>query len=528
LPVAPEPVYLHTYLYFKGSNGRAYYWQASNPFGPGSSPQLKTAVVHLVKKGKAPGLESKLKRFLGDAFETEAQEVADLIIAASEEACKRVVDTLGENIKKQNRIYQALAKSEQYWLEIKEFEQVSRAQVETGRLAAKIESWYQCAYKSIETILSENLKLFPPGDGWQAFPRDPSEIFQILIQMAMKIGLTDIEGARTLLSNIPYGRIRYVVEENQLDMQGLLAAHLIAADLDNQHPFYQLAKKYPNWLSPLAELKSLRDGASHTSFRDYENACGRIADLRKFIYQTTQLLIPGLKNMNDRHKQPSIDSSEWSVIVLNRLRQEARFTVEKKLTWKVIDHVDLKLAGYLTQMEENMLFGHKLQAANSSYALDLEHYYGLAVLNGCRAVERVVTVFLCCNDDINQEYNLQNDYLSQVDLLANNFGFSLSEDSRLPETLRGTKSTRVQKTIRYRTGTLGALTLALFLTEELEEACISLGRELPDFIHKIEYLLKLRGHGGNDLAVERSTAEEATETVYQIVISILKIIYLGG
>ena len=186
---------------------------------------------------------------------------------------------------------------------------------------------------------------------------DPKHNADTLREIALQCGFKDDEVLSKYL-RIKKGRVigAYGSEgaKTSEEVCALVALNLLEAKENNDHPFYNLAKNYPSFITDTFELTCLRDEGMHGN--DLEYNFNQVEGLGRKYFNVVSLLLEGLSFNED-----SFILDENSVVDENSLkhRKAAEHQVESLFTRGVNRYPGL--SNKLVELLEEQAYGEEFQ-----------------------------------------------------------------------------------------------------------------------------------------------------------------------
>ena len=330
--------------------------------------------------------------------------------------------------------------------------------------------------EAIETTLACIISLFtvPTCEALMSSP-DQSQLdnAELLERLAIRLGFRTKRIG--LLLEVPPGRIRSMREDNQIDLQALLAVSLLGAEENPDHPMRRLARSFPDWLAFLNDLKRMRDAGLHGQTRN--SSISRLQELRKGTYRSIQSLLPAL-DKRILVRQPVEIRSE--IEVNHDERRRAISKLESIFGVKLIVQISRDTKELLIQIERSIeSFGPGLDQQNVRHP----------IVNLASVVQTIIHAR-------HNVYGSDGSALPSVNAASERAITAglLRKDEVLPASLSRVKPRRFHEALQGQNPTLGANVLALLMLSPLERLQ-RLSLTAPKFLDLAARLITLRGHG---------------------------------
>lgn len=295
---------------------------------------------------------------------------------------------------------------------------------------------------------------------------------QRLADAAAQIGL-DVPPAG--FRAIPEGRLMDLLN-GKAEMSTVLAAALIQAERDAQHPLREVSARQPDFLAQIESIKSLRDARAHGEVSSTSDGESRFDPL---LRDCVSVLIPGIQfgastedtARSDTAQDQQLDArtsliGELGYSLMNRLPGSARDAlVEAEQEWRV--HRD---------GDDAIVLVGRLYAAMQAVTRD--------VLSGRQSAAIPEA-----------EY--------RIAAAARAADAGLGE---LPNALAAVRPERIREAMFGNGSTLGACTMALLVMLR-EEELADLAATQASLLKDIGQLAALRGHGNEPIPLTSATAK---------------------
>lgn len=517
----PQPVFLTTFLSIPRNITRGSLWQIWDPFGLGASIQLRQQVERLIAQGLQVGavLKKEIKNLTGAAYAIERLDLAEILESQQRVASEAVLAQLGPEIRKYPVLYQRLVDLEESVIEARR--QMDKPGAAEHTLEGRIKEFMRRASAALEELFSEVQRQCPAGSTLAALSADAESNAILLEQIARMIGLRDDESAPLFDSFLRVCRNETlsVTDYNHRDLRQQFAVLLAAANDLPSHPLYRLAREYPDCVSFLVRLKSLRNRASHGAVAQLFLA-NDLETIGVNVYRCVRglLLLVRLQETDGGGRESEPD---WQLDVLLKLRASAAFVVEDRLGISIRDLSDVQ--GLLVEMQMPLEELCEMPAGSFSQGT-LARKLDAFLLSACSALEAGLRALLLCCHAQSELVDLTDDKLSNAKRfseIARSFGFDLARGA-LPSSLVMVKGSKIKKALRRKEGTLNSLTLALLLSAENhpEHPLRSIACACPDFLLAIADLSERRKHGVNT-RVSIPELPVISDSIYRLIAQII-------
>ena len=254
----PTAIWLATFLYLPNDDPD---WLVCDPFGLGDSPLLRKAIN---KQFEQDNFRELQRRILGMSEARDEQgTLSELMEMYLSEAKQRVEVKLTVAIRRYNDIYTSLVRMESDRAQMKDLDSAKQQD-------PLIESCLIQCQKVCEQIFNYIRPKYLPNKEWQLLSvNDKNGNRNFLNDLANQIGFTVPLPAT--LTDVKQGKVRNAAEYGSQSLRPHILASLLATRIFTDHPLHNLAQIYPDILSRLDQLATLRDSCSHASSRASPN-----------------------------------------------------------------------------------------------------------------------------------------------------------------------------------------------------------------------------------------------------------------
>lgn len=249
---APVPVFLVTYLYVPrdGSDG-GIDWHACDFFGRGSNPELRQLIVRVA--GQEDGLARALNRVLGCTIHGDFDEFRRATAAREPRAKRMLEHALTLDIQR-HAVAQPLSEMLAAWLEVVELDDAAEMWRRRNVLTT--------CRRAFERLFREVAERWPLAGVAERLSRDGEVNRARFEAAAAAVGLTEVPD---WLLRVTHGQVRAVTEfrDGWWRLQPLVAATLLRAVDEGEHPLRLAAAKAPDLLSRIARVAAQGGEAAH-------------------------------------------------------------------------------------------------------------------------------------------------------------------------------------------------------------------------------------------------------------------------
>ncbi|MCA9642195.1 MAG: hypothetical protein KC492_15920, partial [Myxococcales bacterium] len=286
-------------------------------------------------------------------------------------------------------------------------------------------------------------------------------------------------------------------------LPGRLAAALLAAQRNPDHPLTALATREPGALEYLAELGKLRNGASH------DTTLVPSAEVATEIRDRLFSLLRALVGAGPADIEAGNLEAPWGADLLLRIRARAEQSVEAypglterpNLRTRLIDmHYSALIVKLLADSSATTAetLNTRLRDAIVAIAIATEAAFAEIAMDA----RTPASVAQAVSDD--RERNA-----AQLAAAATALGFAVEASGCLPQSVTHAKASLIRRAARGAAQTLSARVAALLLAaqQQLEHPLREVAKRVPRLLLDVGRLVKARGHG--DIVVV--TAAEVAE-----------------
>jgi len=247
----PQRVFLATYFYLPRDTDLAGDWQVCDPFGMGSSPQLRRAIERQMEH--APLLHARVEELLGSALKEDLGGVRawkERLLGKAE----LVMDRQLTPAVRQLPYYQDILELTLAHVEVEELGE--------GCSAPTLRAVLLAARRLMEAQLAHLLEAHRPGDITRRLSREQEHCTRVYTSTANELGFeTPLPPS---LANVKRDHVQAVVRRKEAwRLRPLIIANLLAARDDAQHPLRKVARQEPRLLAGLEAITSATSGQMH-------------------------------------------------------------------------------------------------------------------------------------------------------------------------------------------------------------------------------------------------------------------------
>ncbi len=528
----PLPVFLSTYLFVPEDETRVGHWQVCDPFGLGPSLSLRRQIEGMMAH-EPGGLVARLvERVTERSYAVNPVDLGEDKAANQRRAAAAVEAELGPGIGAYPELHRQLVNAEKA---------LQEARVHSGRSGAgqkeylsRLKDFVARAYHALEELLDVVLAQYPPGDGRPAVAGERAdsrdtlaalsavaeENAELLAKIAARVGLADgPPPAFSTFFRMSRAQAKQIVSHDGRKLQFQFGVMVATARDMPEHPLYRLAAAFPDCVPFLLELKRQRDGASHGgNVLLSEDA----APVRSGVYRMVRGLLPEMATARADSQTPG-DSPGDGMTALNhqRLRARASLAIHRRFGQEI--RARRQVYTHLLDMQTRL---EELRVTTAAYAQeDRELAAGGLLREGCSAVEAALEELARSTQDMAAATLPARDKRENAVRLiraAEALGFELGGGG-LPEGLVTVPPERLEKTLRFGTGTLNALAMALLWTAESapDHPLWPLARSRPSFLLDVAQLSARRGHADRP-RLPPEEAEPVARTILDLIETVLK------
>lgn len=474
--VEPEAIFVAAYV-FLPKDARQRSWLVTDPLGLGVSDVLRTGVTKIAKEDKH-GLAQLLEKVAGQAWRVDKDDLALYLAEATQAAAERVALRLGDAAKLLPA--DALARLAD-----------ADVRLEGAQTAKPIEDFLGNAYAALESMLGWLVSLYPDPSLFAALGHHPPENAPLLRRVAEQVGFAASQHTQPLLS-VSRGVVKGAICFDNETLPGRLAAALLAAQRNSDHPFTTLAAREPDALEFFAEIHRLRNNASH-----YTSAVptAKVAEkMRDRLFAVLRALVGA--GPVDVDAITSVQP--WGPDLLLRVRAQAERTVDSypgiedrpDLRTRVIEMVHAALV-------VKLLAGAAIGSETLSTRLrDAVVAVTIAMEAAFAAIEAESSKPAEVADAISNDRERNAALLASAAVAV---GFEVETSGELPKALTHAKANRIRRAAQGQGETLSARVAAQLLAahQQPEHPLREVAKRLPSLLLNVGRLVEARRHGDN-------------------------------
>jgi hypothetical protein len=486
-----KAVYAATMIFIpRIAGGDPAQWQVCHPFRGGVSVRLRQTLDRAKDEPVNFQLKEEMNRLLEQAFEVTDTEREMRRSEIEKKANEYLAGILGEGIFRHRVLHEHLVKLYDVSLAL------SGLSGSLGKnydaVQSKISSFIDAVYQLMGNILYAIKQDFGDYFSLDCLVSDPNRNAEILGVIAQKIGFRDHGDGTSFSSmlNVKKGAVAHADEG--LEVRSLLAANLLIANEIQEHPFWRLAKRVPQFILFLQDLKRKRDAVTH-SVDDH------------FLYKTVEIMFPrimylisilfdGIRFDYDRNNRPEITFADDA-------EDEFALDMDKKLYhWSesFLDHeLGIVIREYPSVRKALIDVQYIHKTGNGNF------------LTGCsRVLEELLKVWGRNRLDskaaglIGTEMERNLAYLRE-NLMRHGIEF---DPGKLPEAFVKVNPFKIRKTFaKFDKGVLSTKLYVILFSECYNQSPMlaEIGQRAPDFIRICAEISDLRKHGSAPLPDEQ-------------------------
>lgn len=501
----PEPVFVAVCV-FLPKNTQQKSWLVTDPCGLGVSNVLRYEIAKLAKEGKH-NFAKLLEEVTGQAWRVDEDDLAAYLAEATNAAMERVTQRLGEAAKLlPPDVLERLADAD--------------VRLEGARTAKPIEDFLGNAYAALESVFGWLVSLYPDPGLSSVLGSTAPENAVLLHKVGEQLGFNVSQNTRRILS-VSRGVVKGAIEYGNKTLPGCLAAALLAAQHESNHPLVMLATRAPDALEFLAEIGRPRIDASH--FTSTVATSETALQIRDGMFSFLRNLV-GSGHVDEEEEAAA---PAWGADLLLRIRAQAEKATQEypgledypDLRMRVIEMHEAALlvkllAGSATTNHETL--NTRLRDAMVAIAITMEA--SLAEIEKRAPIPASV---------VQEISNDRNQNAEQLTTSASAIGFMLDTSGQLPQSFTHAKAQRIRRAVRGQGETLSARVAAQVLAARRQPGhpLREVAKRAPNLLLDIGRLVEARGHGDQvPLWVNTVVAEEIKAMVANTVRTVIDII----
>ena len=250
----PEPVFLVSYLYVPrvGDDGDLD-WHACDFFGRGSDPALRRLVFRVAAADEKQHLARRLDRLLGRTLHGNFDSLRRAVTGREHEARRLLDQTLTIDVHRHGTA-EPLAEMIEGWLELRDLADAAGQWRRRGVLAA--------CRRTLERLFREVAEAWPLAGVADLLSKKSAEANTAVLQAAAdEVGLSELPDG---LRRVKRYQVRNAsVNDVSWRLRSLVAATLLRAADQEDHPLRSAAEKAPDLLARIERVTKRGDEAVH-------------------------------------------------------------------------------------------------------------------------------------------------------------------------------------------------------------------------------------------------------------------------
>jgi hypothetical protein len=488
--VEPEPVFVASYV-FLPKDARQRSWLVTDPLGLGVSDVLRPGVTKLAKDGKH-GLAELLEKVAGQAWHVDEGDLALYLAEATSAATERVQRRLGDAAKLLPAdVVARLADAD--------------VRLEGAQTAKPIQDFLGNAYAALESVFRWVVSLYPDPSLFSALGHNAPENASLLRRIAEQVGFVAASQSTLQLLSVTRDLVEGAICFDKKPLQGTLAAALLAAQRNGNHPLATLGAREPDALEFFAQIGKLRIDASHdtSSVPSAEVA----VEIRDRLFAVLRALVgAGAVDVETGASAPS-----WGADLLLRVRAQAEqasgsypsLPERPNLRTRVIEMHHAALLVKLLANSTANLDTLKTRVRDAVVAMAIATEAAFAELE--LQAPTPDSVADAVSDD-----RQEND--EQLAVAADTLGFRTDDFGKLPKSLSYARPERIRAVAFGKKETLSASVTAQLLAahQQSDHPLRQVAKRLPTLLLDVGRLVEARGHGDDVGATAAEVAELET------------------
>lgn len=496
IDVEPEPIFVASYV-FLPKDARQRSWLVADPLGLGISDVLRPGLTKLAKEGKH-GLPELLEKVAGQAWHVDEGDLALYLAEATKAATERVERRLGDAATLLPAdVLARLADAD--------------VRLEGAQTAKPIEDFLGNAYAALESVFGWVVSLYPDPSLFSALGHNAPENGPLLRRVAEQVGFTASPRTLPLLS-VTRGVVKGAICFGNKTLPGRLAAAILAAQRNGDHPLVNLAAREPDALEYFAEIGRLRIDASHDT--SAVPSAGVAIEMRDRLFAVLRALVgAGAVDVETDTLEPS-----WGAYLLLHVRARAERASESypglaerpNVRTRVIEmHHAALLVKLLAASAATASGTLSTRARDALVAFTIVMEAAFAELEA-EASTPASIVQTISND---REQNAV-----QLASAAVAVGFDVEPSGQLPKALTHAKANRIRRAAQGQGETLSARVAAQLLAahQQLDHPLREVAKRLPSLLLDVGRLVEARGHGDDVVVTAAEVAEIETMVAHDI------------
>lgn len=501
----PQPVFLTSFLFVPEDEVHIGAWQICDPFGLGPSLPLRKQIEEVITHSSAPLLWQLIQRLAERSYAVNPVNLNEDRAANQREALDAVNRELGQEIRSYVDLHRRLVELEKSLIAARPH--TGRSDGSQTEFVSRFKDFLDRAYRAMEELFDVVLSQYPvgasqfqeasaslkSGDTLAALSEVAEENAELLGKIAARIGLHDSpQPVFQSFFRISRAQAKYIVSHDGRRLQSQFAVIVATARDVPNHPLCRLAGEFSDCVTFLLGLKQKRDGGSaHAG-----DALVRedLLPLRIGVYRMVRGLLPGMASAPDNVAGVERGPSDVAAgLNHQRLRARAALAIRQRLGQDVRTRsaIYARLLDMQTRLEE-------LSVPTDEWQEDRELVAGDLLREGCACVEAALAELSRSAQPSAISLSLARDKRENARRFietAREIGFEL-QGGQLPDDFVIVPTDRIEKTMRFHSGTLNSLTLALLwaAASQLDHPFRLVARARASFLLEIAELSARRGH----------------------------------
>lgn len=488
--VEPEPVFVASFV-FLPKDARQRSWLVTDPLGLGVSDVLRPGVTTLAKEKKL-GLAELLEKVAGQAWHVDEGDLALYLAEATNAAKERVECRLGEAAKLLPAdVLARLADADVH--------------LEGAQTAKPIEDFLANAYAALESVFGWMVSLYPDPTLFSALGHTAPENAPLLRRLAEQIGFAASPRTLPLLS-VTRGVVKGAICFGNKTLPGRLAATLLAAQRNGDHPLATLGARAPDALEFFAEIGRLRIDASH------DTSTVPTAEVAVEMRDRLFAVLRALVGAGAVEVEVGTSEASWGADLLLRIRARAEQVSESypglaersNVRARVIEmHHAALLVKLLAASAATASGTLSTRARDALVAFTIVMEAAFAELEA--EVSPSVSVMQTISNDAEQN-------AVRLVSAAVAVGFAVEPSGQLPKALTHAKASRIRRAAQGQGETLSARVAAQLLAahHQSDHPLREVAKRLPTLLLDVGRLVEARGHGDDVVVTAAEVAEIET------------------
>jgi hypothetical protein len=491
------------------NSGQAY-WQVCHPFKGGISSKLRESLDKLKEESNHRYLKEEIRSLTEAAYGVTDTERELKENENEKKAGAYLTGIFGESIRKQAALYRQLV--ELYGLSLSLSGMSGNLGKNYDTVQTKMIAYIDAVYRLMGEVLYSLKNDYQDYFKLDYLQGDMQRNAEILGIKASRIGFRDTKDSAVFsrMLNVKKGAVQFA--DDGKDLKSMLAVNLLVADEIEDHPFWRLAKRVPQFIPFLDDLRSKRNSVDHSMDESYLYKAVEIM-LPRVMYLIS-ILFDGLQFNYDSANRLQIttfsDGAEESFAtqIDQKLYYHSETIVDDEVGLIVRDYTIVRKALIDTQYVLKSRTGNFLVSC-SKVLEELCSLWGRKVLDP-KAEDLVYA---------DMERNME--YLSKG-LIPYGFSFDVN---LLPQSFLNVAPKKIKWTFgHFDKGVLSTKLYAILFSSlhNNSQVLSDVAREAPMFLSFIAEVSDRRGHGAKTILDSRET-EEIADRLLELTKSMLTI-----